>query len=369
MNPTIQKIVLWLLNLTYFPHAVCQRKNYRGSKYYLTNKACTKFRDFGSKIWEDWDNGEYTGDQQLKVVDPTSVTMELISLVIDEKVFRPISRTKLNIWYFFNYQANPLTFFLRALHKRLSPWNLVNNSGKFALAPSIDYPLMIGDEMCINDPIIPLDDPNDVWYGYAHPTTITDLPKHPSTLKHIWDKAIAITKGLPEKTRSICPTCAPKPGGWGNGMLNGQICPTCFGLSTIYYLGKQTEFGTKFREGLTLTREAGRLTNISFTSEALANFTYMYERFGGGIGAAGSFFDSISASFGKYLLSTFPDGNIYTADRRFFTKTAAGFVDLETKQLESAIMPHLANLLELNDTKRNWILQFRLIQSLYELHK
>jgi hypothetical protein len=202
----------------------------------------------------------------------------------------PLNKAKLKIWYFTKFTANPKVIFLRKLNKRLTGWLLCVYSEKggkiiYGICPTWG-PLMVGDEMFINDPVISLDDINDAYYGFNGGLNDSDVKKHiPNDLRQwkvIWDKA---TKRHQEvnnkKDKIVCPDCQYGHG-YGTGVTqDGHICPSCFGLGNIYTYGRQKEIGARFLKGSSII--LGRNAKINYDSDGLAALIQLYRDYRTGI--------------------------------------------------------------------------------------
>lgn len=285
MQTFLQKGILWLINLLYYPNVVGFWSENNGGGIVITNKECTRFRGFGSKYWQDHDNNpDYLRiyNEYLEVATHEYVSWALLRLIVDEKISRPISNFKLHTWYFFKYRANPLAIYLQTLNKKLHPWKLVNSANGFALAPSIDYPLLVGDEMSINDPIVSIANPNDAVYGFADVTDINDLPKSLSRLTNIWKQALATLEFIGNRPSSkTCPSCGKK--GYGYGLsADGSFCPTCFGMGTIYTFGPQQELGEKLLRGSNI-KIVDRKLSGGFQPDGLAALLALYDTYHTGV--------------------------------------------------------------------------------------
>lgn len=183
--------------------------------------------------------------------------------------------------------------FLNTLNSLMPSWNLAHvrdMQGQmiYALAIKVQGPLMIGDEMSINDSIIPIDDHPNAFYGFCFGARTADLPDDPEELKKIWKKSeetyIFIQDTLTKngRDRDYCPACKTKHG-FSTGMIeNSQICPECFGLGHIYHFGPQKELGTRLLSGIQTGRESGMFW-AKFEPDSLAALLEMYDRYSTGV--------------------------------------------------------------------------------------
>lgn len=180
--------------------------------------------------------------------------------------------------------------FIKELNGRIPGWNLavVNDmTGKtvFALTIEVQGPLMIGDEMGINDPIIPITDHASAFYGFTFGTSAAELPDDPQELKNIWDKSLETYEYILQagKDREYCPACMGEKYKISNGNTKGwQICQTCFGLGYIYAFGPQKKLGISLIRGA----QSGRSENhfwAKFTPDALQALFGLYDAYHTGL--------------------------------------------------------------------------------------
>lgn len=293
-----------------------------------------------------------------------------------------IFRTRTKIWYFFHITLNYRDAFLRNLNRKLDKWELCGNGPDYYLQLSFTHPMLVGDEMFIRDPLIPLDNPADARYGYYYGTSYWDLPRNPFKLKALWKRALSVYKSLPVTTnyKVHCDYCA-KSGSEYNatGIKGDSICPKCFGLSQIYHWGKQSEYGQKFINGSRLIwSKDGYLNKVIFNPEGLENLLLLYDHFGSGVVLdivqeylIRHAFEVISTTFPKeviyYTYSEQPeqglcdfvhDGDGKTWFRRFYLHKSNKYINLysgnsETPSNEISLVTndrHLPNQVRWNVT-------------------
>lgn len=177
--------------------------------------------------------------------------------------FQPISRIKLKIWYFTHFTINPKVNFLRVMNRKLPGWLLcvyskVDDHVTFGLTPTWG-PLIVGDEMGINDPIISIDNFNDAYYGFNGGLNDSDadriIPNDIREWKKIHDKAIATHKIILSKgpNEAPCPECIIPYSGLTK---ETKLCPRCYGLGTLYTYGPQQGLGKALQQGLEIIQKA-----------------------------------------------------------------------------------------------------------------
>lgn len=183
--------------------------------------------------------------------------------------------------------------FLTTLNSLMPGWNLAHirdMQGKmiYALAIEVQGPLQIGDEMSINDSIIPLDDHANAFYGFCFGARTTNLPDDPEELKKIWKRSQETYKFIQDtltkngKDRAYCPACKTKHS-FSHGITGeSQICPECFGLGQIYHFGPQKELGVRLLSGITTGLDNGMFW-AKFEPDSLAALLEMYDRYSTGI--------------------------------------------------------------------------------------
>jgi len=200
--------------------------------------------------------------------------------------------SKVDIWYFFNFTINPKVQFLKKLNLKIPGWLLCQHSktnGKivFGLTPTWG-PLLCGDEIGINDPIISINNIKDAYYGFNGGLSSVDakkvIPNDIREWKKIWDKAIKahhiVRKGNIEVR---CPDCSDRYG-FGTGLNhNGHLCPSCFGLGYLYTYGPQQELGKILLEGLDITIVNHKIQSIKFQSNGLNALISLYHTYHTGI--------------------------------------------------------------------------------------
>lgn len=225
-----------------------------------------------------------------------------------------IFNTRIKIGHFFSFTLNYRYSFLLNLNRKLGKWELCGNGPDFYLQLAFTHPMLVGDEMFINDPIVPLNDPSDVRYGYYYQASYWDLPRNPLALYKLWQKAVSTYRALPvtDSYRTYCDHCAEKGHEYSaSGIKHSGICPKCFGLATVYHWGKQTEYGQKFMAGSTLIwTKNGYLEKIIFTPEGLKNLLILYDRFTSGIVADIAQHHLIKHAY-SIICATFPNAVIY----------------------------------------------------------
>lgn len=229
-------------------------------------------------------------------------------------IVNQIFKVRNDIWYFFHITLNYREAFLRKLNQKLGKWELCGHSPNLYLQLSFTHPVLVGDETGINTPIIPLNDPADVRYGYYYGGSTRDLPKSPLKLRKLWQKALSVYRSLPETTnyRDYCDHCTTEGRKYGASGIKGRgICPKCFGLAQIYHWGKQKEYGQKFIAGSTLVwAKNGYLEKVVFTPEGLKSLLFLYDRFTTGV-VVDIVQEYLVTQAYNIIRTTFPNSPIY----------------------------------------------------------
>lgn len=208
--------------------------------------------------------------------------------------------------------------FLKELEKQTPGWNLayVNRDWRdeksvFALAPTIEGPLLIGDEMGINDPIIPLEDHQNTFYGFTFGAETKNLPDNRRELAKIWRLAIATYKFAQGKSFYIsCPVCKSRSGNSSRGQtIRGHFCRKCFGMGSIYTFGPQKKLGR-----ILLRESSAKLVNhstmVKFLPAGLSALLKLYDTYHTGFVSEIAQHYLISNSF-SVIKKTFPNFNVY----------------------------------------------------------
>ncbi|EKD53431.1 MAG: hypothetical protein ACD_61C00044G0006 [uncultured bacterium] len=239
------------------------------------------------------------------------------------------------IWYFIHFTINPKVFFLKKINQTLPGWLLCvysNIDGKvvFGLTPTWG-PLLVGDEMGINDPIISIDNINDACYGFNGGLSDSDvkkiLPNDLREWKKIWDKAvethrIILSKG---KNEDRCPGCTDRY--FGTGLSKeGYLCPKCFGLGGIYTYGPQKEIGERLLQGSDI-KVVDRQATIKFQPSGLLALIDLYRTYHTGI-VTDIAQEYLVKHFHSVLNEVFPEVVIYkTEDNQEENGWSAYFLD------------------------------------------
>lgn len=310
MKENIQKVLLKAVNAIYSPCVLGFWSDNNTGDYVVASKDCSGFRPIGSHRWQSWSNSGYRiYNEYLEIADHTAISLSLLKRIIRDRAPYWYSQIRSKIWYFFSYQINIKTFYLKALNKQLKPWNLVKWKDGFALAPRINYPLMIGDEMSINDPIIPLSNADKAVYGYENTVNINDLPNNVHQLVSISKQALAIRKFVENKPHTTyCSSCGPK--GYGSGLSpNGSFCPECYGLGLLYTFGAQNELGEKLLHGSNIRIVDHRLSG-SFQPDGLAALLALYDTYSTGV-VCDIAQDYLVNHAYSVIQQTFPNATIY----------------------------------------------------------
>lgn len=229
----------------------------------------------------------------------------------------PINKAKSKIWYFTRFTANPKVIFLGKLNKQIPGWLLSVHSmtadGKivYGLCPTWG-PLMVGDEMFINDPVISIDNINDAYYGFNGGLSDSDakeyIPNDIRQWKVIWDKAIKRHQEINNKKYSSrCSVCRQEYDHGTGVTSDGQICPSCFGLGEIFTYGPQKELGERFLKGSSIT--LGRKKRIIFQPDGLAAAIKLYRVYHSGV-----VLDLVQSYLvyhcGQVIQNTFPNAQV-----------------------------------------------------------
>lgn len=193
-----------------------------------------------------------------------------------------IANTKSKVRYLFNYRINPKRLFISALKNRTPGWNLCKTGTpdykKTIFALTLPHgPMFIGDEMGINDPIIPIDNHEDAFHGFSFGISVDELPSDIHELANIWKKTIStyeFVKGKPYEV--VCPKCKGKSDYFGSGRTeDGHLCPECFGLGKIYTFGRQKEIGQRLLAGSEIVWV--RMPELHFKPDGLLALMEVYD--------------------------------------------------------------------------------------------
>jgi hypothetical protein len=202
----------------------------------------------------------------------------------------------LKVWYFINYTIQPKEIFVRKLNRRIPGWVIgvfKDKSGKavFCLTPVTQGPLSGDDMMFINDPVISIDDVENAHYDFNGGFNPGDGKRYlpgPREWKKIWDNAIATylyilnNPKYDGKNEASCPDCKGQYSFETGLTKKGHLCPTCFGLGTIFTYGPQEKFGKILLDGSDIIIEDRRNT-IKFSPTGLKALIDLYHTYSTGI--------------------------------------------------------------------------------------
>lgn len=178
--------------------------------------------------------------------------------------------------------------FLKELRSLIPGWDLgyvvdMNQNNIFALAPYVQGPLMIGDDMFINDPIVSITNHENAYYGFTFGAGTKELPDNLEELAAIWHQALAtyeFVKGKPHRT--ACSTCVSENRYSGSGLKGDSFCPECFGMGSVYSFGPQKKIGKKLLENSKVNSENGNRF-YEFRPEGLQSLFSLYDTYHTGV--------------------------------------------------------------------------------------
>ena len=234
----------------------------------------------------------------------------------------PLNKLRLKLWYFVNFTINPKVTFLRKLNKHLPGWLLCvysedDDQVVYGLTPTWG-PLMVGDEMFINDPIISLNNIVDARYGFNGGLAESDankyIPRDFRQRKVIWNKAMSTLDQITKKKNNSreCPSCKD-PSGYSSGLTSdGHICPKCFGLGQIYAFGPQKRIGKRLLDGSEITIIRHQVTTV-FQPDGLHAIIELYRTYHTGI-VRDLVQDYLVKYCGIIIKKTFPNAQIFKVE-------------------------------------------------------
>jgi hypothetical protein len=205
--------------------------------------------------------------------------------------------------------------FLEELETKTPGWSLarvvtVDKKTVFALTPTTKGPMYIGDDIGINNPLIPINDHTNAFYGFSFGAGSEDLPDDPRELAIIWKQALGTYEFVKGKPNEIpCPVCKGDLGfGYGRSK-RGHFCRRCFGLGTIYTYGPQRKLGKRLLQGSTAKIVSHRQT-VKFQPNGLSALLSLYDTYHTGI-VTNIAQDYLIDNAYSVLKETFPNTVIY----------------------------------------------------------
>lgn len=88
-----RKLLLWAINLLYYPNVLGYWSDNNTGGFVITNKACTKYRSFGHPTWTSWNNNPpypRVYNEDLKLSKPEDFDHRGISSLL-QKDYKAIS--------------------------------------------------------------------------------------------------------------------------------------------------------------------------------------------------------------------------------------------------------------------------------------